>query len=236
MIFPARVCLGLAFLLLSHALSGISCWSNDHTQRRQAAITRATAIVDSQGGSPTASALTELGDALLRGGRCAEAVSNFERALELDPQLEPYLWQHGIALFFVGRYDDARALFEKHRLVNPHDVENAAWHFLCVAKSKDVDQARKILLPAPGDSRVPMEQVLERLPGGDFQDIRTAIDETKGTTGHASAAFYGAFYIGLIADAEGDRETAKTHLDRAASTDFTYYMADVARVYAKHLQ
>lgn len=225
-------------ILLGQTMFGPRAWSDDttHTARHDRAITIATELLESQQDSPTASALTRLGDALLRSGRCQEAVENFETAIQLSPQSEPYLWQHGIALFFAGRYDDARELFEKHRLVNPHDVENAAWHFLCVAKAQDVDRARKILLPAPGDARIPMEEVLKRLPGGGFDEIRSAVAKTEDTRDHASAAFYGDFYIGLIADAEGNREIAKTHLEKAAATDFTHYMADVARVYANHLQ
>ncbi len=214
-------------------------WSQDspsHDARRQLAVKRASELVAAGADVSSSNALVQYGDALLRNGRCDEAVKQFERAIQLSPESEPYLWQHGIALFFVGRFDDAAALFEKHRVVNPHDVENAAWHFLCVAKSKDVDQARKILLPAPGDARIPMEQVLQRLPGGDFAAIKAAVQTTRNTTSHATAEFYGDLYSGLIADAEGDTKLAKEHLAKAADTDFTHYMADVARVYSERLK
>ena len=36
---------------------------------------------------------------------------------------------------YAGRYQDCREQFESHRTVNPDDVENAAWHFLCVARA-----------------------------------------------------------------------------------------------------
>jgi tetratricopeptide (TPR) repeat protein len=213
-------------------------WSQDsttHDARRQLAIKRASELAAVAANDSSSNILVQYGDALLRGGQCDEAVKQFERTIQLSPESEPYLWQHGIALFFVGRFDDAAALFEKHRVVNPHDVENAAWHFLCVAKSKDVDQARKILLPAPGDARIPMEQVLQRLPGGDFAAIKAAVESTNNTTSHATAKFYGDLYIGLIADAESDTKLAKEYLAKAANTEFTHYMADVARVYSERL-
>lgn len=210
--------------------------ANSHDLRRQSAIEQALKIVTAQQPTPSSNALVQFGDALLRGGRCEEAVQQFERAIALSPESEPYLWQHGIALFFVGRFDDAASLFEKHRVVNPNDVENAAWHFLCVAKSKDVTRARKILLPAPGDARVPMEEVLQRLPGGEFTAIENAVEQTRDTLGYASAKFYGDLYIGMIADAEGNRSLAKKYLSESADTELPHYMADVARVYAARVK
>ncbi|MFG0254079.1 MAG: tetratricopeptide repeat protein [Rhodopirellula sp. JB053] len=206
-----------------------------HVKRHADNIASAKQFVRAQGDSPSSAALTRLGDAMLRGGRCEEAVTHFELAIKQSPQSLPYLWQYGIALYFVERYDDARMLFEKHRLVNSNDVENAAWHFLCVAKASNLSQARSILLPAPGDTRVPMEAVLQRLPGGDFSAIRLAITETENTPQHQDAKFYGDLYMGLISDAEGDRKAAVAHLNRAAATPMTHYMADIARVYAEHL-
>lgn len=228
-------------LFVSILLGGVFAlpvWSNEndlHHERHRDAIKRANATVAGQP-APSPSSLIGLGDALLRGGQCDEAVKNFERAIEQSPETEPYLWQYGIALFFVGRYDEARTLFEKHRVVNPHDVENAAWHFLCVAKASDIAKARKILLPAPGDSRVPMEAVLQRLQGGDFKAIQAAVEETRGTTSHPSAEFYGNLYVGLIADAEGNASVAGDHLQKASQVELTHYMADVARVYARQAE
>lgn len=228
--------LGLALSLTACLAS--PAWSNDtelNQERHTDAIQRAKKTVAAQP-TPSSSALIGLGDALLRSGRCSEATENFERAIKRDPESEPYLWQYGIALFFVGRYDDARSLFEKHRVVNPNDVENAAWHFLCVAKADDIEKARTILLPAPGDSRVPMEEVLQRLKGGNFDAIRAAVEKTRGTPSHASAAFYGDLYIGMIADAEGEPDVARKYLQNASKAELTHYMADIARVYANELK
>lgn len=213
------------------ALPGWSDETELHLTRHRDAIKQARAAVAEQR-EPSPNALVAFGDALLRSGRCDEAAETFERAIKQSPESEPYLWQYGIALFFVGRYDDARSLFEKHRVVNPHDVENAAWHFLCVAKASDLAKARKILLPAPGDSRPPMEEILQRLKGGNSDAITAAVEKTQNTPAHTSAEFYGNLYIGLIADAEGNPGLAREHLRKAADADLTHYMADVARVYA----
>ncbi|WP_237607303.1 tetratricopeptide repeat protein [Roseimaritima sediminicola] len=216
---------------------------DSHRDRHAAAIARAEAWVAAGADSPSlADAYVRLGDAFLRGGRTAEAVESFEHALRLHREsglrrdLRPYLWQYGIALYFEGRFADGRRLFEAHRRVNPHDVENAAWHFLCAARETDLSRARDILLPAPADRRAPMKQILARLAGGDDAEILAATEALQDTPAHAQARFYADLYIGLIADAEGRRDKAQKYLDRAAASDLTHYMADVARVYAAHLR
>jgi lipoprotein NlpI len=81
------------------------------------------------------------------GGHLAESVTGFDRVATLVPQVAPQLWQRGIALYYAGRYQDCRAQFESHRIVNPNDVENPAWHYLCVAKAESPAKARAALLP-----------------------------------------------------------------------------------------
>lgn len=232
MVISFRVLLHFT-LLFGSIFVGTACadQSTLDNARHQAAIRDARSMLDASKPADAGS-VVRLGDALLRGGYCDEAVEQFERAIEMRPEMEPYLWQHGIALFLVGRYSDAKSIFEKHRIVNPHDVENAAWHFLCVAKANDVDTARQILLPAPGDRRVPMKEILQRLSGGNSKAIEAAVQGTRGTPAHENASLYGDLYIGLIADAEGDRDLAKKHLSQADRSELTHYMADVASVYA----
>lgn len=168
------------------------------------------------------------GDILLRCGDSKRAVELFDQYLDGKPQDRPYLWQYGIALYFDGKFKEGAKLFEVHREVNPNDVENAAWHFLCVAKSESADKAKQLLLPAPNDPRAPMEQVLEMLRTGDTDSVKQHM------TGRSSK-FYGDFYLGLYADALGDHATAQRHLDAAAKDAPANYMGDVARVYARHL-
>ena len=74
-------------------------------------------------------------------GRIAQSVAGFDRVAKIVPDYAPQLWQRGIALYYAGRYKDCRAQFESHRTVNPDDVENAAWHFLCVARAESPAKA-----------------------------------------------------------------------------------------------
>lgn len=226
---------GCLFALNAHAQEASSAVNDQLIARHTAAIQRAEANLRPDNPVGLASRYATLGDAQLRAGKCQESVASFERAIELDPNIRPYLWQHGIALFFVGRFTEGRDLFVEHRRVNPNDVENAAWHFLCEAKANGIESARKLLLPAPGDRRAPMSQILDRLPGGDAAAIESAVDAIASPTGKQSARFYADLYLGLIADAEGDSASARRFMTRAGRAPLNHYMADVARVYADQL-
>jgi len=86
------------------------------------------------------------------------SLQDFQRAAELDPRARPHLWQRGISYYYAGQFRKGRQLFELHQRVNPHDVENAAWHFLCVAAGDGIAAARKSLfkIDTARDTRIPM--------------------------------------------------------------------------------
>lgn len=176
------------------------------------------------------------GDVYLRSGQVPQATKWFNQYAKAQPDELPELWQRGIALYFNGDLDEAARQFEVHRTVNPNDVENAAWHFLCVAKSKSVEEAQRLVLPAPGDPRIPMAEVLQMLSTGDTESVIKKMEsQPAGTLRGARANFYGDFYLGLYADAVGDHEEALRYLKRCAKDAPRHYMGDVARVYANVL-
>ena len=173
---------------------------------------------------------------LLRCGESKTALKLFDQYVEAKPSSEPYLWQRGIAQYFAGDFEAGVKQFEVHREVNPNDVENAAWHFLCLARHESPEEAQKLLLPAPGDPRPPMAEVLEMLRTGDKSLVEKRIEEFgEGSRSRGSAEFYGWFYLGLYEDALGKRASAAEWLKKSASVAPRNYMGDVARVYAKVL-
>tara|TARA_R110002073_G_scaffold21524_6_gene75821 strand:+ start:1639 stop:2451 length:813 start_codon:yes stop_codon:yes gene_type:complete len=201
---------------------------------RELAIESADAIVRQH--SNDARAIRLAADIYLRSGKVEWATRLFNRYAKVAPEQMPELWQRGIALYFSGNYGEAAKQFEAHRSVNPNDVENAAWHFLCVAKATSFDEAKKLILPAPGDRRIPMQQILEMLSSGNTEAVNARVNETKvGTAERADAAFYGDFYLGLYADAAGDLDRARKLLDRASKDAPHHYMGDISRVYATYL-
>ena len=165
-------------------------------------------------------------------GRIAESVADFDRLAELAPGHAPQLWQRGIALYYAGRFQDCRKQFESHRTVNPNDVENAAWHFLCVARAESPEKAKAALLPVGPDARVPMGEIYEMFRG---QSTPTKVLAAgSGLEGQ----FYARLYAGLYYEALGDKMRAAENIRAAADERYAVggYMHSVARVHRNLLQ
>jgi len=171
-------------------------------------------------------------------GRLDEAAAGFDEVAALVPRAMPQLWQRGIALYYVGRYQDCREQFEAHRLVNPNDVENAAWHFLCVARADSPDAALAALLPVGPDSRAPMREIYRMFRGELTPGEVMAEGERAAERGRASGLFFAHLYVGLYHEALGNDADARTHLEAAAADRFAPaggYMHMVARVHVDQL-
>jgi len=166
-------------------------------------------------------------------GHIERSVAEFDQIVELAPEMGPYLWQRGIALYYMGRYDDCRAQFESHRTVNPNDVENAAWHFLCFARLQSPEEARKALLPVGHDSREPMMTIYKVFRG------ETRPEELlPGISTGALARFYAHLYLGLYYEALGREVEAYQHIAVAADDNYGIggYMHGVAKLHLAWLQ
>jgi len=167
-------------------------------------------------------------------GRVVESAAGFDNLVKLVPDSAPQLWQRGIALYYAGRYKDCRAQFELHRTVNPNDVENAVWHFLCVARQESPDKAKSALLPVGPDSRVPMRQVYDM-----FRGVRRPEEVLTAGGAEASGQFYAQLYVGLYYEALGNKPKVLEHLTAAAAERFAAvggYMHTVAKVHLGILQ
>lgn len=167
-------------------------------------------------------------------GRVEESMVNFDQVVQLRPDVAPQLWQRGIALYYAGRYEECRQQFESHRLVNPADVENAAWHFLCVAQSDGSDAALAALLPVGRDGRAPMPEIYEMFGGRMSQEdvLAAAGDSPRGQ-------FYAHLYLGLYREALGQSEDARESILLAAADRFAAvggYMHGVAVVHRDRME
>jgi lipoprotein NlpI len=167
-------------------------------------------------------------------GRIAESVIGFDKFAALVPGAAAHLWQRGIALYYAGRYGDCRAQFEAHRTVNPDDVENAAWHFLCVAREQSVEKARAALLPVGPDSRIPMRQIYDM-----YRGVLPPERILEAAGDRPEAAFYAHLYLGLYFDALKNTGRAREHIAAAAAERYAAvggYMHAVARMHLRVLQ
>jgi outer membrane protein assembly factor BamB len=184
--------------------------------------------------TPDPDAILDRAVAEFERGRIAESVAAFDELVKVAPVIAPELWQRGIALYYAGRYADCRKQFESHRTVNPDDVENAAWHFLCVARAESPERARAALLPVGPDARVPMRQVYEMFRG----KLEPAQVLKAGGTA-ASGQFFANLYLGLYYEALGDARRAREHITVAAQDRFATaggYMHMVARIHLARMK
>lgn len=178
-------------------------------------------------------------EALFHLGRIQESVRDFDRVVALAPETIPRNWQRGIALYYAGRFDDGAKQFERCREVNPQDVENAAFHFVCVARAAGPErgpgEAVKRLIPVDGDRRVPMAKIhaMYALRAAPADVIAEANHGHPNVDERLDRLFYAQLYIALWHDGCGRPAEAAKHIRLAAGEHrVDGYMGDVARVHA----
>ena len=137
-------------------------------------------------------------------------------------------------MYYAGRFEDGKKQFELHRTVNPEDVENAAWHYLCNARATSPKKAREELIPVGKDARVPMKEVLRLFAGKlDPEDVIDAAEQ-RGLAGEklTEARFYAHLYVALYYESEGDRPRTLEHLAVAVERyKIGHYMWDVGNAH-----
>jgi len=178
------------------------------------------------------------GETNFKCGRIAESIADFDKYLAMEPEQRPYHWQRGISLYYAGRFADGKKQFELHQTVNPHDVENAVWHFLCTARAEGIRAAQKQLIRIENDARVPMAQVHQLFAGkATPEEVIAAAKAAPAETSAGEPVFYANLYLGLYYEAMGDKPKAKQFILKAAErSKQNGYMGDVARVHADMLQ
>jgi len=143
------------------------------------------------------------GDANLRRGRFAEAIADYDLSLQLNPKLEARHWKRGIAYYFAGRYEDGRRQFEKCLKAETNDVENALWHFACVARAASPEKARAALFTVQPNTRLPLNQTMLQLhavyssatKAEDLLALTPGMDATLEKS--TDQAVYASFFLGL---------------------------------------
>jgi len=174
-------------------------------------------------------------EVLYLAGKAEQSLPIFARANELLVQNAPHNWQRGIALGTCAKWAEGAAQFKQHHDVNPDDVENSAWYYLCVAKSEGLEAAKKSVIPSRGDARQPMMAILQMLKG-EKQPEEVLVVAAQAPEGprRKQSMFYGELYVGLYFDSIGNAPEAEKHLRASLNYDQNHYMSDTSRVYLQH--
>ena len=168
-----------------------------------------------------------------------ESLADFDRFVELRPDLASRQWERGITCYYAGKFDVGAKQFELYQTFHDSDVENSVWRYLCQARVEGVEKAREAMLPIKNDPRVPMMQVYDLYRGrATPDDVLTAARAGEPSDAELNQRlFYAHLYLGLYYEATGDNDQAKTHIVEAADKHkIGHYMWDVARVHAERLR
>ena len=178
------------------------------------------------------------------------AAIDFDALIEKSPGSKPYLWQRGIALYYIDEFREAEKQFRLDTKVNPNDTEEAAWAFLSQMRKGEegggdnlaasLANAREEFVELTGrDSRAVMGSVLKLYKTGDEEGKKTLELLSKkpaDSTQSASDAFYASLYLGLYNEAIGNVEEARYWMKKANGTPYGQkatgdFMTSVARVH-----
>jgi len=162
-----------------------------------------------------------------------ESADDFTQLILRNPREGPNHWQRGISFYYADQFTFGRRQFESHQTVNPNDVENAVWHFLCVAREQNIQSARTNLIPISGDSRVPMAQIHRLFAGvATEKDVVAAAAAELAGPRRESAEFYAALYLGLYHEVINQPKESLGWMEKAVKlAEIGGYMGDVARVH-----
>ncbi|XVE63094.1 hypothetical protein DITRI_Ditri06bG0172100 [Diplodiscus trichospermus] len=168
---------------------------------------------------------------LFRQGDVSGSLAEFDKAIELDPRQKAYLWQRGLSLYYLDRFEEGAEQFRLDVAQNPNDTEESIWCFLCEAQLYGVEQARKRFLQVGRDPRPVMPEAYNMFKdGGDPEKFVAAF-----TNGPENEYFYASLYAGLYYESQKEPDAAKVHIVSACQSPYGQrsddYMASLAKVH-----
>jgi lipoprotein NlpI len=181
-------------------------------------------------------AINQRGGERFRMGDIKGSLEDFEAYIKVNPKAYDDHWRYGISLYYAGKFADGRKQFKAGEKAFGDDVENAFFHYLCNARDKGVEQARKEILKVAPDKRVPMMKIYDLIQGKvKPEDVLSTVEMAKlEAAAKNEALFYAHLYIGLNYEAEGNAAKCAEHLREAVEKHkISHYMWDVGNVHLK---
>ncbi|XP_078439388.1 tetratricopeptide repeat (TPR)-like superfamily protein [Wolffia australiana] len=222
---------------ICRAFSGFQSRSRVLTPRavsRRSILPSASFIWDAITGGNSAmeaSLAVRRGMQLFRQGDVEGSLAEFDRAIELEPRQRSYLWQRGLTLYYLDRFEDAAEQFRIDVAENPNDTEEFIWCFLSEAQIYGVEEARRRFLEVGRDSRPYMREAYNLFKdGGDPEKLVSMFSQ-----GRDIELFYASLYAGLFYESQGDSESSKRHIIASCLSSYGEssgdYMASLAKVH-----
>jgi len=159
---------------------------------------------------------SERGDLYFQSKNFTDALGDYQKMVEISPRLDVTHWRKGIALYYLGRWDESAKQFEKYQTIDDVDRENGLWRFLAMQKKVGMQKAREQMIQYKRADRPPLTDVYRM-----FQGELSVEDFTKRAmelSEHSKERFYADLYLGLFFDCEGKPAKALEHL-RAAENN-----------------
>ncbi|KAK1559225.1 hypothetical protein Q3G72_012070 [Acer saccharum] len=168
---------------------------------------------------------------LFRQGDVLGSLVEFDKAIELDPRQKAYLWQRGLSLYYLDRFEEGAEQFRFDVAQNPNDTEESIWCFLCEAQLYGVNGARERFLEVGRDPRPVMRGAYNMFKdGGDPEKLVAEF-----SSGRVNEYFYSSLYAGLYYESQKKAEEAKLHILAASKSPYGQgsddYMASLAKVH-----
>lgn len=149
----------------------------------------------------------------LRSGSLEDAVANFDEAQDLSFG-QRYLWQRGVALFYLERYRDAAADLSRNAEIYETRFDEPATEERVLAAAarrlggEETDEEEIVLK----ESR-PVFRIVRDLFDGRVTPDKLSLFSDSDTTDPLRRGLFAHFYCGLYWEAiEGDVERAKAHM------------------------
>lgn len=208
-----------------------------------AALAKANQVVTDNPGDT--GGYSKRGDAYFFLGRFPEAVSDYDKMIELDQSQKSSHWRRGIALFYAERYEDAAAQFDSYHSFDQVDRENGIWRYLSQCRASGRENARIGLLKYKKDDREPFPSVYKLFAGTmEAQEILDQIAKSElSKSDRELRLFYAQLYIGLNYAVEKDDVKAQKHLAEAVRNTWgqsagygPHYMWQVGRLHEELLR
>jgi lipoprotein NlpI len=162
--------------------------------------------------------LSGRGDANLFTTRFSEAVADYEKMIVLDPSQDNPHWRLGIAYYLTGDFTKAARQFQKYQQHESGDRENGIWHFMSVARAKNIEAARAEMISFTRFDREPFPALYDLFAGKTTTDAFFADLKTRALTDNSSVMFFANYYAGVYEDLQGNKPRAKDLLREAVKT------------------